>query len=583
MDGLLSGDLGNVVIPAVMDSVSNLRGDDFFNAVTQRMSKALGADYVVIGRIDETHTMARTISACKDHELIENFDYLLKDTPCEEVSKASIALYPEQVRQKFPKDQMFVDLDIEGYYGTPLHSSDGTVLGVLVALYKRPIPEPKRVASILNLFAGRIAAEIESTEKTAALEILNTALQQSVHELQENRGQLEKRVAERTEELEQQKIKAEEANAAKSVFLACMSHEIRTPMNGVLGMAEILQKTSLDPKQAQYLDALRQSGNSLMKVVNDILDFTKIFSGEIEFSQEKLELHEWITSVTTPFHTRLPQGVSLQVDIDDSCSGTYETDAGRLQQVLGNLIDNAVKFTHLGKICVKIEKVEQRSAESLIKFSVTDTGIGIHPVERERIFTPFQQADASTTRRYGGTGLGLAISKNIIQLMGGEIAVTSVENQGSCFYFTVPLATSHADTQSHSDSKPAKLYDSLRVLLVEDNPVNQLLAAAQLRELGIDARLADNGLDAVSVICEEQAEFDLILMDCEMPGMDGFEATRTIRAWEQDQGGTKIPIYALTAHVLAENSDACSAAGMDGRLTKPIKIDDYHGLLGSLA
>lgn len=569
MDSLLSGDLGNIVIPAVMDGISNSRGEDFFKAITQRMSLAVDADYIFIGRLIENNTKARTISVCKAHEIIPNFDYDLEYTPCERVTLESPQLHSGNLQEKFPQDQMLIDMGINGYYGAPLHSSDGHVIGLLVAMYVATVPDSERVESIFDLFAGRIAAEIESTEKTMALELLNK--------------KLEERVAARTIELEAAKIIAEQADAAKSVFLACMSHEIRTPMNGVLGMAELLEKTSLNEKQAGYLKVLRESSGSLMSVVNDILDYTKIFSGELELIGEDFEINEWITSLTTPFYATLPAKVQLHVEIASDLAGTYNADKSRLQQVLTNLLNNAIKFTPAGNINLKVQKVSDHLDERILKFTVMDTGIGIAAEHQKQIFEPFTQADASITRKYGGTGLGLSICKKIVTSMGGEIGLDLSETPGSSFHFTAPLRIVAKKSQAKPEGDAKKTFPNLRVLLVEDNLVNQVLIVAQLENLGLTPTVADNGSNAVRILCKDHEKFDLVLMDCEMPVMDGFEATRTIRVWEQENDSEKIPIYALTAHVLSENSARCEEAGMDGRLTKPAKITDYYAMLDKVS
>lgn len=569
MDSLLSGDLGNIVIPAVMDGISNSRGDSFFRAITQRMSLAVQADYILIGRLTEGNTKARTISVCKTHEIIPNFDYDLQHTPCERVAFDCAQLHSGNLQEEFPQDQMLVDMSINGYYGAPLHSSDGHVIGVLVAMYENKVSDSERVESIFDLFAGRIAAEIESTEKTLALELLNR--------------KLEERVAARTVEFEAAKLLAEQADAAKSVFLACMSHEIRTPMNGVLGMAELLETTDLNDQQAAYVKALRESGGSLMNVVNDILDYTKIFTGELELVNQDFVLDEWLTSLTTPFYATLPTDVQLHVEIEPNLTATYNADKSRLQQVLTNLLSNAIKFTTAGNIHLKVRKIAGHPGECILKFSVTDTGIGVAAGHREQIFEPFTQADASITRKYGGTGLGLSICKKIVSSMGGEIGLELSESPGSSFYFTVPLRKVAEKPHAESEEDTNKTFGHLRVLLVEDHLVNQLLIVAQLENLGLTATVADNGSEAVRILCKDQEKFDLVLMDCEMPVMDGFEATRTIRAWEQEHGRGKIPIYALTAHVLSENSDRCEQAGMDGRLTKPTTIADYYAMLDKVS
>ncbi len=569
VDSLLSGDLGNMVVPAVMDGISNTRGEAFFHAITQRMSLAVDADFLLIGRLEEGNTRARTISVYQDQQRIDNFVYDLLGTPCERVSCEDAGLYRTGIQAAFPNDKMLADMGIDGYYGAPLNRSDGQTFGLIVAMYKRPVPDPERVASIFNLFAGRIAAEIESTENTVALEALNRAL--------------EERVAERTRALEAAKLQAESADQAKTVFLACMSHEIRTPLNGVLGMAELLENTSLTSQQSEYLHALRESGSSLLSIVNDVLDYTRIFNGDIDFTPATFELEDWLHSVITPFFTKKPDAVKLSVNVDEAATGLYRSDKDRLQQVLNNLLGNAMKFTSSGSIEVTVTKQAEEGTNRQLRFSVIDTGVGVPTTELDRIFDPFMQADATMTRRYGGTGLGLAISKHIVASLGGMIGVESVEGRGSTFYFTVPLEVeSSGDTSLASDGEENQ-YPGIQVLLVEDNPVNQFLTVTQLEQLGVATDVVNDGREAVERLCEQGHQYDLVLMDCEMPVMDGFEATRTIRHWEAQQGRQPMAIYALTAHVLAENNEACATAGMDGRLTKPIRINDYYPVLDEIS
>lgn len=568
-DSLLSGDLGNIVVPALMDGLSNTRGEAFFQALVQRLSRAVETDFLLIGRLQDSNTRARTIAVCENHQIIDNFLYDLKDTPCEKVATEQARLYQHQVQQEFPNDTMLIDMGMNSYYGTPLYRSDGQVMGLIVGMYKNTVPDPERIERIFDVFAGRISAEIESTEKTTALEALNRAL--------------EERVAERTEALEAQKMRAEEASAAKSIFLACMSHEIRTPLNGVLGMAELLEVSGLDGQQSEYLGALRQSGSALMNIVNDILDYTRIHSGELELEPVVFDLEDWLHSIVTPFYATIDAKIKLDVDIDPQVAGLYKADKNRLQQVITNLLGNASKFTHEGTIRLRVSKMRDQNGARYIRFAVTDTGIGVSTENQAKIFDPFLQADASSTRKYGGTGLGLSISKKIVNSMDGDIGVDSVEGEGSCFHFVVPLMLEQHAENTLEQSRDEHQYPGLKVLLVEDNPVNQFLTVAQLEQLGMDAEVVGDGSEAVALLCEQQKKFDLVLMDCEMPGMDGFEATKTIRAWERQRGSRRIPIYALTAHVLSENSEACAEVGMDGRLTKPIKIPDYYPMLNVVA
>lgn len=582
MDRLLSNDLGNIVIPAVIEGISNTRGKEFFNAITRQLAIALSADYTFIGRINEHHTQSSTIAICHHDTLIDNFEYDLRDSPCELVATNGICVHKKDVCLLYPDDELLIDMGIDGYLGTALYNSDGDIIGLIVALYEKPIPDAERVTSIFQLFAGRVAAEIENTEKNQALKKLNTILQENNTKLNEHRHLLELRVKERTKELEQEKLVAERADAAKSLFLATMSHEIRTPMNGLLGMAELLDNTNLSDQQQLYVRSLRQSGETLMILVNDILDHSKIESGEIELEQKDFNINEWLVTIAEPYRMIVKEKVTLNIDIDPSLTEVVSGDINRLQQILGNLLGNAAKFTEKGGIQLKAERLQNTPGQCLVKFSIIDTGIGISDDQKEYIFNPFTQAKVSTTRQYGGTGLGLSISKKLIEMMGGELGLVSTIDQGSSFYFTLSFATGNGPISTLSGHEIDNQYDNLRVLLVDDNRTNQLLAKGQLEKLGLSPVVVSNGEEAVKLVCEEREIFDIIFMDCEMPIMDGYDATLRIRNWEKNRVLAPVPIYALTAHVFKENTVKCIQAGMNGKLTKPIKIDDYFPVLDSL-
>jgi signal transduction histidine kinase len=417
---------------------------------------------------------------------------------------------------------------------------------------------------------------LKGTESSEALELRNETPKPDVEALKD---QLDQRVKERTLELEQEKVRAETADATKTAFLASMSHEIRAPMSGLLGMAELLELTELDDKQKLYLQTLKQSGETMMAVVNDILDFTKLYSGETGFEQGSFELTDLLESAARPFRDSVFDEVELTVEVDPRLNGFYQGGASRLKQIISNLLSNAVKFTHVGRIRVTAELLAETPQQHTVGFSVTDTGIGISAEQMEKIFQPFIQTDASATQRYGGSGLGLSICKKIVDLMDGDIGVESSSADGSSFWVTVPLALGDESLFNTPLTDIDYDYSILRVLMVEDNAVNQLLGKGQLNKLGLDPVILEGGAEAVKAICHDKEVFDLVLMDCEMPGMDGFEATRLIRTWEKDNQRPATPVYAMTAQVLPENSHMCMQAGMDGKLTKPVAIKDYRSVL----
>ena len=389
-------------------------------------------------------------------------------------------------------------------------------------------------------------------------------------------------LGESIEELHQARHRAEESDRVKGLFLANMSHEIRTPLNGIMGLSNLLLQSELNPAQEKHLKTLKVSADSLLVVIDDILDFSKMEAGKMELIRVPFNLQEVLDSVLQMFFLKVAdKDLLLDCAIDMDVARKLVGDPNRLLQIMVNLVNNAIKFTEKGSVQIKVEVAEKVPGQDdlLLKFSVIDSGIGIEPEKQASIFEAFKQVDLSHARNYGGSGLGLAISSDLVKLMGGEIGLQSNYGEGATFWFKIPFTLPEKDALAiapqfiHSGSEV--IFNNIRVLLAEDEAVNVIIAKAMLEKIGIDVTVAGDGIKALDLLA--QGDFHLVLMDVQMPGLDGFTATMELR--KRELPGHRLPVVAITAHAMKGYHEKCLAAGMDDYLSKPFNEEQLYLVL----
>jgi PAS domain S-box-containing protein len=537
-------------------------GTNFIKSLVEHLTKTLHVKYAFIGqrRADDPEKIV-TLFLVADNHLVDNIEYDLQHTPCEKVIyNNELCYYPQNVQQIFPLDTLLVEMGIESYFGTPLFNADGKTIGLMVIMDDKPLTHQKQIESMLQIFAARASAELERIEALNALHA--------------ERASLAMRVKERTAELTAANAELARAASLKDEFLACMSHELRTPLNAILGRAEMLQDGIygiFNTEQSKSIRTIEESGRHLLSLINDILDLAKIDAGKVKLEIIPVSV-EGIGNASRRLIKELALKKHIKISVNyDSAVTIIQADERYLKQILINLLTNAVKFTPAGGD-VNLE-VRGQAEQGMVEFIVSDTGIGIAEKDMKRLFKPFVQLDARLKRAYEGTGLGLSLVYRLTELHGGSVSVKSEINKGSRFIVSLPWQPV-TDTLPSADvlvNSPAPQADipssSALILLVDDNITTLETVYDYLEARGYHDTLSYDGTQAIEKTLDEHP--DLILMDIQMPRMDGLEATRRIRA-NPEIAAT--PIIALTALAMSGDRERCLEAGANDYLSKPVSF-----------